>query len=302
MVRTCCQVLRTRWKEIRAIHKKYKVFYWLLGSATVVLAALWVGTLLFHGREDRGYEMNIFTEMLGVAVSILVTVLVINVAYERRDKERLRGRLKREAGSRANAIAIAAVEWIRAEGWLEGEDGLLKGEDLSNANLEGANLSGANLNGTILVRANLKGCDLTKALMVSSRMYGAQLTNAKLQGANLTGSDLRCADLRHAKMKGRHLSEEQAKGTDLVAPGPGQTNLSGADLWGALLEGAKLPDIRNWISVDPWPDGEHYSYAADVEKFTHPSDENFKDTLKSLIDMCNAAEHFAVSEVYAEPD
>ena len=115
MVRTCCQVLRKRWKEILAIHKEYKIFYWLLGGTIVFLTLLWVGTLFFHGREDRGYEMNVFTEALGVAVSILLTVLVVNVAYERRDKRRLRERLKREAGSRANAIAIAAVEWIRAE-------------------------------------------------------------------------------------------------------------------------------------------------------------------------------------------
>lgn len=171
MVKTCCKTLRKRWKEIRAIHKKYKVFYWLFAGSVLLLALVWVGILLFVDREDLGYEMNLFTEALGVYVSIGITVLVIDIAYERRDKERLRVRLKREAGSRSSAIAIAAIDGLRAENWLLGDNGLLKCAKLNYANLEKVYLADSNLQNAQLVRANLKDADLTKASLTSTILY-----------------------------------------------------------------------------------------------------------------------------------
>ncbi len=98
----------------------------------VFLAGLVFGPFLLgimNGPDE--YRPNLITEALGIGF----TVLIIDWIYEQRARRELRRRLKREAGSRANAIAISAVEWIRAEGWLEGDDGLLKGANLINANL-----------------------------------------------------------------------------------------------------------------------------------------------------------------------
>ncbi len=83
----------TRLKEIRAIHKEYRLFYRICGSAVLVGVGILLGAALFS--DQNGYEMNLFTEMIGVAVSIGITVLVIDRMYERRNTERLKNNLKR---------------------------------------------------------------------------------------------------------------------------------------------------------------------------------------------------------------
>ena len=270
-----------RWKEIRAIHQTHRLFYWLLGGAIVVLTSLWVGILLFHGREDRGFEMNVFTEALGVAVSILITVLVINVAYERRDKKRLRVRLRREAGSRANAIAISAVEWIRAESWLEGDGGLLKGVNLCEANLQGANLEEATLQGTKLIKANLQGADLNGACLEEAKLFGANLQKAKLYGTNLQHAILQNADLRKAEMSLTRLGEAQQMGVDVFGGESPVVDLQYANLEGAYLESTYLHYVPN-LHGATLPDGTRFTKFADIRKFTDPDHPEFKVTLEKI--------------------
>jgi hypothetical protein len=118
---------QSRDAEIRAIHQKYAGFYQIGGMLTFVLIGVWLGALLF----SDGYASDVYTEILGVVV-LIVVLDRINLW---RDNQRVRMRLKREAGSQSNEIARVALDWIRAEGWLSGENGLLK-----NASLDGANL------------------------------------------------------------------------------------------------------------------------------------------------------------------
>ncbi len=179
------------------MHKEYRLFYWLLGGATFVCGLLWVGTLLFHGSNEYGYEMNLFTEATGVLVSIGFTVLVVDRLYERRDAEQLKKRLVREAGSRLRGIAIPAVEWLRAEGWLTGDDGLLKAADLWEANLEGAVLWKANLQQAVLHRAKLQRSNLNE-----TTLRGAELNGARLEGSMLWMADLQGAYIVDANVEG----------------------------------------------------------------------------------------------------
>ncbi len=67
-----------------------------------------------------------------------VTIFFIDRLNTHRAEESLKHRLIREAGSRSLDVAISAVEWMDREGWLTGEDGLLKGADLREARLQEA--------------------------------------------------------------------------------------------------------------------------------------------------------------------
>ncbi len=128
-----------RQQEIRKLFKDYKWFYQVFGGGLLVLIGILVGSLLFVG--DAGYGTNLYTEL----ISIAVTVAIVDRLSQRRATEQLQKRLIREAGGRVNDMAVSAVRWLRAEGWL------LKNTNLIRANLQGAYLQRANLQ-----RANLK--------------------------------------------------------------------------------------------------------------------------------------------------
>ena len=278
-----------RWTDIRQIHSERKVFYRLFAGSVLLLALIGFGTSRYVlDEDDLGYETNLFTEALGVYASIGITVFFIDILYELRDKDRLRTRLKREASSRANAIAVGAIEWLRAEGWLEGEDGLLKGENLNHANLQGANLCGANLQGTHLQKAQLLDSDLSRAKLIGAQMFEADLRAARLLGTDLQSANLKNADLRKAVMNQLYLGEEQEMGTNLFADdldtSQYHADLRYADMEGAYLEGATLPNVKRlyWTKL---PLGERCHHSFNVEKlkrYTKRNHPEFEDTLQQV--------------------
>lgn len=307
MARSCCQTLRKRMKDIRSIHTAYSWFYITMGFTIVfaigVSLGVKIGQIHYGGDES---DRDVIVEAAGIvvaeALSVTVTVFVVNRWYDKRQRTDLQNQLLREVGSGSNEFAKNAVSRLRAEGWLTGANGLLQLRELNHSNLRNAHLRDANINNAKLVRASLKNADLVNANLASSVLFGADLRGAQLQGANLRAADLRCADLRDAQFKGRHLSEEQAKGADLQAPAPGSACLNDANLEGALLEGAILPDERYLVAVQQWPDGEHYYNVADLEKFTDADNPDFPKTLKDVKRYRRASRYFAVGEVYAVRD
>ena len=56
----------SRSEEIRKIHKHYKLFYVMLVVLVAVGMGIYVGAMIFRGKENLGYEMNLFTEGIGV--------------------------------------------------------------------------------------------------------------------------------------------------------------------------------------------------------------------------------------------
>ena len=135
----------------RFLDQRGKRFWWTVRFVFVGLIALAVFVLGWIGGSD--YVTNIYTELIGVIISIGVTVVIVDQFYERRDRERekeqaqreeerrteeLKRRLVRDAGSRSNDVAIAAIDELREREWLEGDKGLLKGADLWKTNLKGA--------------------------------------------------------------------------------------------------------------------------------------------------------------------
>lgn len=73
------------------------------------------------------------------------------------------------------------------------------------AGLSGADLSEANLRNANLSRADLSGVDLSGADLSGASLAGANLTGANLAGANLRGADLRDALLIDTDLTGANL-------------------------------------------------------------------------------------------------
>lgn len=111
---------------------------------------------------------------------------------------------------------------------------ILRGRDLSNANLSGVSLHNADLRRARLRNANLAGAELSHA-----NLQKADLGDASLDRAYLPGADLWDADLRGATLTGATLTCANLAGADLT-----DDDLSGANLIGALLIGARLRGTR----------------------------------------------------------
>ena len=115
----------------------------------------------------------------------------------------------------------------------------LVGADLREAKLVGAKLREAKLVGAKLREADLRGTDLRgRNLSEPNRItwvHPNMLSEADLSGTDLRGADLRAADLREADLSEADLSEADLLGADLRA-----ANLSGTDLRAANLSGTDL--------------------------------------------------------------
>lgn len=188
---------------------------------------------------------DVAPELIGIGI----TLILIDWAVARRQREELKAQLIRHMGSAIRDVAVPAARELAHHGWLY--DGSLKWAilleaDLSGAQLEGANLSGASLyranlsgadlldaelNGTTLVNANLNEAYLPRAVMRRASLQGVTLANATLSGADLSG-----AALAHATLELCHLRDANLSGVDLER----------ADLQLADLRSAHLTGARNW--------------------------------------------------------
>lgn len=227
----------SRREEIREIHKKYRFFYEMLAGAAVLLLCVLFGAGAFGG-ENIDYRMNLFTEGMG----IVATVFIINRWYAHRERTSLQRRLIREAGSRSHDIAISAVEWMDREGWLSGEDGLLKGADLGGAKLAEARLESANLEGAILDFALLSKVNMSGARLARASLIDADLENALLKDTDLHGATMRFANLQGAGLPGANMEKISAVKADLSNTNLLNVALRDADLKLASLQGAFLMD------------------------------------------------------------
>ncbi|MCL2622992.1 MAG: pentapeptide repeat-containing protein [Planctomycetaceae bacterium] len=89
-------------------------------------------------------------------------------------------------------------------------DAILRGVDLSDANLQRASLLNANLQGAGLYHVNLQSADLRNANLQGTKtshmkLQDADLSDTNLQGANLYRANLRKATLLNANLRGANL-------------------------------------------------------------------------------------------------
>jgi uncharacterized protein YjbI with pentapeptide repeats len=156
--------------------------------------------------------------------------------------------------SRANlaqANLMGAHLNISAFGTLFFKSAVMKGVDLTDANLSEANLqmvdlSGAKLNGAILRKTDLSHTDLSGAEMRNTDLTGARLTAANLENTDLRSSQMDGADLSLAKLREANLSLAGLKGADLSNSTLHRTKLNSVNLQEADLSHANLihADLR----------------------------------------------------------
>ena len=257
--------MTTKQQELEAIRQKYPALYPFAAGVVILLVGFVLGAEWFkNGENYTDFFMNIYTEVF----SIGITVVVLDRINEYRDEQRLKQRLVGESGSKSNETAKSAIDWIQRENWMKGEDSLLKGANLSGANLDKAELHDANLEGI-----NLSGASLRHAGLISANLKGADLSGTDLEEAGLNNAILIDANLNDADLKHARLFETDLRGASLI-----DANLQHATLIGTNLEGANLIDadftgtiLRGTIL----PDGTKWSYKSDIFRFTNMEHPNF---------------------------
>lgn len=191
----------------------------------------------------QAFYANVSTE----AMSIAITIILIDWLHERRDARQSKERLVRQMRTPDNGLALQAIEELRAEGWLN-EPGLLAHKYLWDANLKGANLAGVDLRGIYLNRANLETANLNTANLQAAHLERANLTGAHLDKANLDHADLHEAHLRGARLVKALLSRAHLHGADITGASLDETDLRDAQVHDAQLinanrlRGAIMPD------------------------------------------------------------
>lgn len=260
--------IRRRKHDVKDLSK-------VTGGVTLVALGVVCGALLFADDSPMmerfvngftNYGTNLWTE----AISVILTIFVLNILSERRDRRRresdLRTRILREARSTLNVVANQAINEARDYGWLTGKGDckILKNANLEHANLEKAILWEAELSGSKLEFANLR-----KANLLSARLKHANLRNAKLQEAqlilvNLRGADLYSANLGGAKLYGSDMQQVNFELADLSDADLEETNLVGADLRLATF------NIHTIL-----PDGKKWTPRTDLRRYTNPKHPQF---------------------------
>lgn len=265
----------SRWDEILGIHREYPAAYPFIGGVALVGLGIWIGSLIYV--NDTGYGTNLYTEF----ISIAVTVFIIDSLNRRRDEKRRerehKDRLLGEVCSPNNDTAIEAVHELRANGWLCGENGLLKGKVLVVSELHGivgASI-GVRLNNSILRNANLE----------KTKLEFAELENAELEQANLEGANLSHANLKKAKLGKCNLKNVNLRGADLTSAILSRADLTGADLLDAKIWGTQF--YTDWghssekhLNLVPGkqlilPNGEPALEDTDWSRFTDPEQPDF---------------------------
>ena len=159
-----------------------------VGMSLLAVMSLLLAVFLYRDSAVefwKGFLTNAGTELLSIAITILVLNELYQRAQEEQSTEQLKRQLIREVGSSIRDVAVPAVEQLKTHGWgfrkLDELDESLVGASLGHANLQGARLSHANLQGAKLMRAKLQAADLMRA-----KLQGANLAHANLEEADLT--------------------------------------------------------------------------------------------------------------------
>jgi hypothetical protein len=201
--------------------------------------------------SDAGFLVDLLVTIGPELAGIGIGVVLIDALNERRQDAQLKEQLIVQMASSHAGVSGAAIQTLRARGWLE--DGSLTGRHLSRANLRGANLVRANLDEALMWEARLSGAGLSKATLKGAQLVGAQLDRTDLTGADLHKAQLWHTNLKKAELFGANLEGATMMGSNLKGADLRKSNLRGVDLTNAVvttkqlldaatLEGATMPD------------------------------------------------------------
>jgi len=293
--KTFTQIANERWQQICKIWGSSQIGYAVL---LVIIGVLIGRFVLFPA--DEGYNTNIYTEVLSVAL----TIFVLDRFAERRERDSYKRRLLREVRSQTPAVSVAALEALDAEGWwgdfrasLQGNlvrryqwekvdlrEKALSNSNLALANLTDANLVGVNLSDCILLRsslanANMLGAKLENSILIEADLSDAQMITGQLHGATLNDSNLSETILTASKFQSARLVRADFSDAVLIYCNLSEAILDGAILYGSNLQQAQLQGVsmvgtrfdKNTIL----PDGTFWTPETDMQRFTDPEHPEF---------------------------
>lgn len=138
-------------------------------------------------------------------------------------------------GSTNNAEALSALDALRVDDRLTGEDGILQNQSFPHANWEKAKLPEVylyetHLNGAILRQADLHMARLSFVRLEKGDLRGANLSSASVDHARLQSVDLRGANLQSAWCYSTNLEKADLRGAILKSTNLEEVNLAGAQL------------------------------------------------------------------------
>jgi len=180
----------------------------LIAFGIVALLVL-VSVYLFTGTL-QGFWVNVATEIIGIAL----TIVFIDYYYRQREEKELKERLIREMGSSDNADALKAVGELRSHGWLQ--DGSLAGKNFVYANLDNANLILANFENCFFGSASFRNAILHSANLKNAHLHNTDFRSASLFGVNLEGATLQNAKIKQTKFRGTNLHNSDLEDKQLI--------------------------------------------------------------------------------------
>lgn len=271
----------------KALEQKY-IFPATIGLI-VVLIIVWAGAKRFASDD---YWMNLLTEGLGIAI----TILFIDRLNEYRAEKQLKRRLIREAGSRSRDTAVSALDWLRNEGWLTKNDEYpllrdkkfkysnwheafledidLQDTVLEDVGMERARLSRANLRGTRLERLKMRDAVLQYINLQDSLCFHLDLRDVNLLGANLENANLSVCQMQRTELARCNMKNASIIATNLQKARFGGTDLRGADLIHSDLKDAQLHNVV-FDETTRLPDGSYWNPDTDMARFTTPIHSDF---------------------------
>lgn len=226
-------------------------FEWLRKPGISVRFSVWIGAFVLVIITLCAPDGKPLASFRTDAISIAITVIVLEELGRYRASLEEKERLIRQIGSQSSDFALEAARIIVNEEWHK--DGSLIGAKLRKANLKGVELFDANMEGAILPEAILEEATIRTANFNKAILWKAKLRKAHLYGTSFVGADLRSANLNGAMMVGTNL--QSADLYDAI--------LSEADLRGAKLDNAKLYKAR-YSRKTIWPEGFDYKAAGAI--------------------------------------
>lgn len=178
----------------------------------LLVISLVLGNSIFKSETFfQDFVPNVVTEFIGIAI----TILLIEELNERREKRKLRDRLKRELWSKDQGITLRAINELREHGWLA--DGGLENINLPYSVLDRAELKGVIMNGANFHKASLQRSYIGHAQLRNVNFSGANLSYSILNHSDLTGSDLTGALLDGASFENVILANAKISETQLLS-------------------------------------------------------------------------------------
>lgn len=263
----------------------FDIFAWVNSitgsqSALYLLVGVYIGALLFDGggvaSTDSGYAVNLWTEVLGIAV----TVVIINRLSQRQADEERKRLLQVMLKSTEPSVAILAFAELDARNSLD---------YLGQANIPGVPLQYRNLAHVPIYLANLSNADhqrldvsyaygwevnFSKASLVAANfryahLGGADFTNADLGIADMSNTYLHGAILRGASISTTNFTNAHLVYANLSETQPHNATFVGANLFGAYLHNCVYFELATFDEDTVLPDGTNWYRGADLSRFVN---------------------------------